>query len=66
MNSADVFAQIEKMGELPSLPQHLLQIQQVANDDKSSAEDLANSLLRDQALTMRVLSLVWSNPKTAS
>ncbi len=60
MNSADVFEQIEKMGELPSLPQHLLKIQQVATSEKSSAEDLAQSILQDQALTMRVLKVVNS------
>jgi len=60
MNSADVFEQIEKMGELPSLPQHLLKIQQVANDSKSSAEDLAQCILQDQALTVRVLRVVNS------
>ena len=60
MISADVFAQIEKMGELPSLPQTLLQIQKVASDDRSSAEDLAGCILRDQSLTMRVLKVVNS------
>ncbi len=60
MNSADVFAQIEKMGELPSLPQSLLRIQQVATDDRSSADDLARCILKDQALTMRVLKVVNS------
>jgi putative nucleotidyltransferase with HDIG domain len=60
MTSADVFDQIEKMGELPSLPQHLLQIQQVATNTKSSADDLAQSILQDQALTMRVLRVVNS------
>lgn len=60
MSSADVFAQIEKMGELPSLPQTLLQIQRVASDDRSSAEDLAACILRDQSLTMRVLKVVNS------
>ncbi len=60
MNSADVFAQIEKMGELPSLPQHLLQTQQVATDSKSNADDLAQCILQDQALTLRVLRVVNS------
>ena len=60
MNSADVFEQIEKMGELPSLPQSLLRIQVVANDDRSSADDLAKCILKDQALTMRVLKVVNS------
>ncbi|MBE0566384.1 MAG: HDOD domain-containing protein [Krumholzibacteria bacterium] len=60
MSSADVFAQIEKMGELPSLPQTLLHIQKVASDDRSSAEDLAACILQDQSLTMRVLKVVNS------
>lgn len=60
MTSADVFEQIEKMAELPSLPQTLLQVQSVASDDKSSADDLAQCILRDQALTLRVLKVVNS------
>jgi putative nucleotidyltransferase with HDIG domain len=60
MNSADVFAQIETMGELPSLPRTLLSIQQVASDERSSADDLARVILRDQALTLRVLKVVNS------
>lgn len=60
MNSADVFAQIETMGCLPSLPRTLLSIQHVAADDRSSAEDLARIILEDQALTMRVLKMVNS------
>ncbi len=60
MNSADVFAQIETMGDLPSLPRTLLTIQQVATDDRSSAEDLARVILHDQALTLRVLKVVNS------
>ncbi len=60
MNSANVFEQIEKMGELPSLPQSLLRIQKVANDDRSCADDLAQCILKDQALTMRVLKVVNS------
>ncbi|MFN2370870.1 MAG: HDOD domain-containing protein [Candidatus Krumholzibacteriia bacterium] len=60
MPSADVFAQIEKMGELPSLPQTLLRIQKVASDDRSSADDLAACILQDQSLTMRVLRVVNS------
>jgi len=60
MNSADVFAQIETMGDLPSLPRTLLGIQNVASDERSSAEDLARVILEDQALTMRVLKVVNS------
>ena len=60
MRSSDVFEQIEKMGELPSLPLTLLNIQKVANDRGSSADDLASCILQDQALTMRVLKVVNS------
>jgi HD-like signal output (HDOD) protein len=60
MNSSDVFDQIEKMGDLPSLPQTLLNIQTVANDRSSCADDLAACILEDQALTMRVLKVVNS------
>jgi putative nucleotidyltransferase with HDIG domain len=60
MHSAAVLEQIEQMGELPILPQTLLQIQKVATDDRSSAEDLAEVILRDQALTVRVLRIVNS------
>lgn len=60
MISAEVFAQIERMGDLPSLPRTLLSIQNVASDDRSSAEDLARCILEDQALTMRVLKVVNS------
>jgi HD-like signal output (HDOD) protein len=60
MNSSAVFDQIEKMGDLPSLPQTLLCIQKVATDGKSCADDLADSILKDQALTMRVLKVVNS------
>ena len=60
MISAEVFAQIERMGDLPSLPRTLLSIQNVASDDRSSAEDLAVCILEDQALTMRVLKVVNS------
>lgn len=60
MDSSAVFEQIERMGELPSLPQTLLSIQRVAADSRSCADDLAGSVLNDQALTMRVLKVVNS------
>ena len=60
MSRASVYAQIEKMGDLPSLPRTLLRIQEVAQDDRSSAADLAECIRRDQALTMRVLKVVNS------
>jgi putative nucleotidyltransferase with HDIG domain len=60
LKSSDVHELIDKMGRLPSLPQTLLEIQKVAGDTNSSASDLARCILRDQALTMRVLKVVNS------
>lgn len=60
MTSTDVFEQIEKMGDLPSLPRTLLRVQKIAADDRSCADDLAECILQDQALTMRVLKVVNS------
>lgn len=60
MRASDVLEQIEQMGELPILPQTLLQIQRVATDDRSSADDLTDVILKDQALTVRVLRIVNS------
>lgn len=60
MDSSAVFEQIERMGDLPSLPQTLLSIQKVATDSRSCADDLAASVLNDQALTLRVLKVVNS------
>lgn len=60
MSSSQIREQIDKMGDLPSLPQTLLSIQKVAADVNSGAEDLAKCILQDQALTMRVLKVVNS------
>lgn len=61
MNSTEVLDKIDSMGELPVLPQTLLQIQRVATDDRASAEDLAQVILHDEALTMKVLKVVNSS-----
>ncbi len=60
MHSSDVQEQIAAMGELPVLPQTLLRVQKVATDDRSSADDLAEVILKDQALTLRCLKMVNS------
>ncbi|MBD3221548.1 HDOD domain-containing protein [bacterium] len=60
MVPAEVYARIESMANLPSLPRTLLSIQNVVSDERSSADDLARVILRDQALTMRVLKVVNS------
>ncbi|MFZ5981010.1 MAG: HDOD domain-containing protein, partial [Candidatus Zixiibacteriota bacterium] len=46
--------------ELLSLPQTLVAVLRVIRDDKSSAEELAGVLLKDPALTARVLRIVNS------
>jgi len=52
--------QIERMSKLPIQPQILLNLNKVAEDDSASADDLGQIILKDQALTMRVLKVVNS------
>lgn len=47
--------------ELLSLPQTLVEVLRVIRDDKSSADELARVLMRDPALTARVLRIVNSS-----
>jgi putative nucleotidyltransferase with HDIG domain len=54
------FEILDKIEELPSLPQVLVGISKVASDPKSSADDLANMILNDQALTLKVLRIANS------
>lgn len=54
------FAMLDSIKELPSLPQVLVGISKVAGDEKSRADDLANVILHDQALTMRILRIANS------
>jgi putative nucleotidyltransferase with HDIG domain len=46
--------------ELSSLPQTLSEVLRVARDEKSSAEQIAKVLMRDQAMTANVLRIVNS------
>ena len=46
------FAFLDSMKELPSLPQVLVRISRVASDPTSNAVELADVVLRDQALTL--------------
>jgi putative nucleotidyltransferase with HDIG domain len=52
--------QIAKMAELPSLPQVLISLNRVARDSHASATDLSTIILKDQALTLRILKVVNS------
>ncbi len=56
----DRFAFLDEMEELPTLPQVLVGVSRVASDPTSSAADLAEVILKDQALTMKVLRVANS------
>jgi len=60
MNS-DLYTRIlEDHKELASLPQTLAEVLRVTRDDNSSAQDLAEVLMRDPALTAKILRVVNS------
>jgi len=52
--------QIEKMAKLPIVPQILIKLNKVATNNHASAEDLGKIILKDQALTLRILKVVNS------
>ena len=59
--NTDIYARIiEDHKELSSLPQTLAEVLRVTRDDSSSAQDLAEVLMRDPALTTKVLRVVNS------
>ncbi|HOP06174.1 MAG TPA: HDOD domain-containing protein [candidate division Zixibacteria bacterium] len=59
--SQDIFKQIlNDHKELSSLPQTLAEVLRVVKDERSSAQDLAKVLMRDPALTAKVLRIVNS------
>ncbi len=56
----DRFALLDRIQELPSLPQVLVGVSRIASDPTSDAADLASVILKDQALTMKVLRMANS------
>lgn len=56
----EVDRQIDRLSDLPVLPQVLIRLNAVAEDDHASADDLGRIILKDQALTMRLLKVVNS------
>lgn len=56
----DRFAFLESLRDLPSLPQVLVKISKVASDPKANASELSEVILRDQALTLKVLRIANS------
>ncbi len=59
MKISEIEKKIEKFS-FPMLPQMLVQIRQVTADETSNAKDLADIILKDQALTSKILSVANS------
>ncbi len=53
----EVTRELERLSELPILPQILVTLNKVADDDNASAEDLGKIVLKDQGLTLQVLKV---------
>jgi putative nucleotidyltransferase with HDIG domain len=51
---------VQQIGSLPTLPTVIVQVNELVNNPKTSALDLARTILEDQALTARLLRLVNS------
>ncbi len=51
---------VQQIGSLPTLPSVIVQVNEKVNNPKTSALDLARTILEDQALTARLLRLVNS------
>ncbi len=60
MNLREIEKKIEEFN-LPVFPQMLVQVKKVSSDEYSSAQDLAEIILRDQALTLKILSIANSS-----
>ncbi len=56
----DLPRRLAKFSNLPSVPQIILKIKQVADDPKATAADLANCILSDHQLTSRILRMANS------
>jgi putative nucleotidyltransferase with HDIG domain len=54
------FAFLDSLRDLPSLPQVLVKISRVASDPKATAAGLSDVILRDQALTLKILRIANS------
>ncbi len=60
MDKDNVFLQIEKSGNLPTLPEILLKLLAACDDEESSIGDIADIISKDPVLSLRVLQLVNS------
>lgn len=57
---SDRFDFLDEVNDLPSLPQVLVRISKVASGSNSNATELANVILKDQAVTLKVLRIANS------
>jgi len=60
MSEQNIFELIKDNKELSSLPQVLAEVIRVADDDDSSAGDIAEVIMKDPALSARILRIVNS------
>jgi putative nucleotidyltransferase with HDIG domain len=60
MNAIDLKRIFSEKQELLSLPQTLAEVLRIVRDDRSTADDLAEALMKDPALTARTLRVVNS------
>ena len=51
---------ISAVNDLPALPQVVLQVMELTDDEKTTAQDISNVINQDQAMTLKVLKLANS------
>jgi len=59
-DQTELLHKLARLSNLPSIPQIVVQIKQVADDPKASPADLANVILSDHQLTSRILRMANS------
>ncbi len=57
----DIRERLEKLSNLPSMPQVIVKIKQISENPKSSVAELANVILCDHQLTSRILRMANSS-----
>ncbi len=60
MEKVNIERIIERIKDLPTLPDVVMKVNQLANDPKTSATDIAKIITTDQSLSMKILKLVNS------
>ncbi len=57
----DIFVEIQKARHLPKLPQVMLELIRVCNDELSNTQDLTDIISTDPALTSKLLQIIGSS-----